>query len=58
MIRQHGSFIADTGKVSNGLGRISNEPEYPLKPRPNTEQCPTHFYFAKAEKVEKDAENI
>lgn len=45
-------------KVSNGVGRISNDPEYPLKPRTNTEQCPTPFNFTKAEKVEKDAENI
>lgn len=58
MIRKRSSFIADMEKVSNGLGGISNEPEYPLKPRPNTEQCQTPFNFKKAEKFEKDAENI
>lgn len=58
VIRKRSSFIADMKKVSNGLGRISNKSEYPLQPRPNTEQCPTPFNFKKAEKVEKDAENI
>lgn len=45
VIRKHCSFIADMGKVSNGLGRISNEPEYPPKPRPNTEQCPNSLHL-------------
>lgn len=53
------TWMADHVGIPGAVGRKSkqtNQPQFPLKPKPNPEEGLTHFNSIKAERSEKGAE--